>query len=72
MAMYNLDDQIIANFARASFNYGLERGYPVHVDQEHDPQEVRRRFKDIFQEIFEAEFKADKFEKPRTSPTSTA
>ena len=42
MAMYNLDDSI-RDFARASFRYGLERELPgVHVDQEHDPQDVRR------------------------------
>jgi isocitrate dehydrogenase len=38
MAMYNLDDSI-RDFARASFNYGLMRGYPgLSLDQEHHPQ----------------------------------
>ena len=42
MAMYNLDDSI-RDFARASFRYGLDRGYPgLHVDQEHDPEDLRR------------------------------
>jgi isocitrate dehydrogenase len=35
--MYNLDDSI-REFARASFAYGLNRKYPVYLDQEHDPQ----------------------------------
>ena len=42
MAMYNLDDSI-RDFARASFRYGLEPRVPrLYVDEEHDPQEVRR------------------------------
>jgi isocitrate dehydrogenase len=50
--MYNLDDSI-RDFARASFNYGLNR-WPVTLDQEHDPQAYDGRFKDLLQEVFEA------------------
>ena len=60
MAMYNLDDSI-RDFARASMNYGLKRGYPVYLSTKNTILKAYDgRFKDIFQEIFDAEF-ADKF-----------
>jgi len=60
MAMYNLDDSI-RDFARASLNYGLQLGYPVYLSTKNTILKVYDgRFKDIFQEIYEAEF-ADKF-----------
>ncbi|NMG39929.1 NADP-dependent isocitrate dehydrogenase [Chelativorans sp. ZYF759] len=56
MAMYNLDDSI-RDFARASLNYGLQRGYPVYLSTKNTILKVYDgRFKDIFQEIYEAEF----------------
>lgn len=62
MAMYNLDEAI-KDFARASMNYGLNRGYPVYLSTKNTILKAYDgRFKDIFQEIYEAEFK-DKFEK---------
>ena len=62
MAMYNLDDSI-RDFARASFNYGLVRKYPVFLSTKNTILKAYDgRFKDIFAEIFEKEFKAD-FEK---------
>ena len=61
MAMYNLDDSI-RDFARASLNYGLARKYPVYLSTKNTILKAYDgRFKDIFQEIYEAEFKA-KFE----------
>jgi isocitrate dehydrogenase len=58
---YNLDASI-TDFARASLNYGLTRGYPVYLSTKNTIlKKYDGRFKDIFQEIFEAEFK-DKFE----------
>ena len=58
MAMYNLDDSI-RDFARASLNYGLNRGYPVYLSTKNTIVKVYDgRFKDIFQEIYEKEFKA--------------
>ena len=60
MAMYNLD-QSIRDFARASMNYALNRGYPLYLSTKNTILKVYDgRFKDIFQEIFDAEFK-DKF-----------
>lgn len=57
MAMYNLDDSI-RDFARASFNYGLMRKYPVYLSTKNTILKAYDgRFKDIFQEIFDAEFK---------------
>jgi len=57
MAMYNLDDSI-REFARASFNYGLNRGYPVYLSTKNTILKAYDgRFKDIFQEVFDAEFK---------------
>jgi isocitrate dehydrogenase len=59
MAMYNLDDSI-RDFARASFRYGLARGYPVYLSTKNTILKAYDgRFKDIFQEIFDAEFKAE-------------
>jgi len=56
MAMYNLDDSI-RDFARASLNYGLQRGYPVYLSTKNTILKVYDgRFKDIFQEVYEAEF----------------
>jgi isocitrate dehydrogenase len=58
MAMYNLDDSI-RDFARASLNYGLARGYPVYLSTKNTILKVYDgRFKDIFQEVFDTEFKA--------------
>ena len=58
MAMYNLDDSI-RDFARASLNYGLQRKYPVYLSTKNTILKAYDgRFKDIFQEIFEAEFKS--------------
>jgi len=60
MAMYNLDDSI-ADFARASMNYALEREYPLYLSTKNTILKTYDgRFKDLFQEIFENEFK-DKF-----------
>ena len=60
MAMYNLDASII-DFARACFNYGLSRNYPVYLSTKNTILKAYDgRFKDLFQEIFDAEF-ADKF-----------
>ena len=62
MAMYNLDDSI-REFARASMNYGLARKYPVYISTKNTILKAYDgRFKDIFQEVYEAEFKAE-FEK---------
>jgi isocitrate dehydrogenase len=62
LAMYNLDDSI-RDFARASFNYGLNRKYPVYLSTKNTILKVYDgRFKDIFQEVFDKEFKAE-FEK---------
>ena len=58
MAMYNLDDSI-RDFARASLNYGLLRKFPVYLSTKNTILKAYDgRFKDIFQEIFEAEFKS--------------
>ncbi|MEZ5708464.1 MAG: NADP-dependent isocitrate dehydrogenase [Blastomonas sp.] len=62
MAMYNLDDSI-RDFARASMNYGLNRGWPVYLSTKNTIMKAYDgRFKDLFEEVFEAEFKAQ-FEK---------
>jgi isocitrate dehydrogenase len=64
MAMYNLDDSI-RDFARASLHYGLNRGYPVYLSTKNTILKVYDgRFKDIFQEVFDNEFKAE-FEKKK-------
>lgn len=56
MAMYNLDESI-RDFARASLNYGLARKYPVYLSTKNTILKAYDgRFKDIFEEIFEAEF----------------
>ncbi len=58
MAMYNLDESI-KGFARACFTYGLERNYAVYLSTKNTILKVYDgRFKNIFQEIFEAEFQA--------------
>jgi len=60
MAMYNLDDSI-RDFAHASFAFGLQRGYPVYLSTKNTILKAYDgRFKDIFEEVFEAEY-ADKF-----------
>jgi len=57
MAMYNLDDSI-RDFARASLNYGLIRKYPVYLSTKNTILKAYDgRFKDIFEEIYQAEFK---------------
>jgi isocitrate dehydrogenase len=59
MAMYNLDDSI-RDFARASLRYGLDRGFPVYLSTKNTiMKRYDGRFKDLFQEVFEAEFKSD-------------
>ena len=60
MGMYNLDDSI-RDFARASFHYGLGRGWPVYLSTKNTILKAYDgRFKDLFAEVFEAEF-ADRF-----------
>ncbi|MEL6366096.1 MAG: NADP-dependent isocitrate dehydrogenase [Pseudomonadota bacterium] len=60
MAMYNLDDSI-RDFARACFNYGLQRKYPVYLSTKNTiMKKYDGRFKYLFAEIYETEFK-DKF-----------
>jgi isocitrate dehydrogenase len=62
MAMYNLDESI-RDFARASLNYGLLRNYPVYLSTKNTILKAYDgRFKDIFQEVYDAEFRAE-FEK---------
>jgi isocitrate dehydrogenase len=59
MGMYNFDDSI-RDFARASLRYGLERGFPVYLSTKNTILKAYDgRFKDLFQEVFESEFKAD-------------
>jgi isocitrate dehydrogenase len=58
MAMYNLDDSI-RDFARASFNYALNRGYPLYLSTKNTIlKQYDGRFMELFQEIFDREFKA--------------
>jgi isocitrate dehydrogenase len=58
LAMYNLDDSI-RGFARACFNYALGRDYPVYLSTKNTILKVYDgRFKNLFQEVFDAEFKA--------------
>ena len=59
LGMYNYDDSI-RDFARASFRYGLERKLPVYLSTKNTILKAYDgRFKDLFAEIFEAEFKED-------------
>ncbi|QFR32653.1 NADP-dependent isocitrate dehydrogenase [Ancylobacter sp. TS-1] len=59
MAMYNLDESI-REFARASLNYGLARNFPVYLSTKNTILKAYDgRFKDIFQEVFDAEFKTE-------------
>jgi isocitrate dehydrogenase len=61
MAMYNLDDSI-RDFARASFNYGLNRGWPVYLSTKNTIMKAYDgRFKDLFQEVFDTEGFKEKF-----------
>jgi isocitrate dehydrogenase len=58
MAMYNFDESI-RDFARASFAYGLQRSYPVYLSTKNTILKAYDgRFKDLFQEVFDAEFAA--------------
>ncbi|MDP7545872.1 MAG: NADP-dependent isocitrate dehydrogenase, partial [Alphaproteobacteria bacterium] len=58
MAMYNLDDSI-RDFARACLSYGVQRKWPVYMSTKNTILKAYDgRFKDLFQEIFEAEFEA--------------
>ncbi len=59
MAMYNLDDSI-RDFARASMRYGLDRGFPVYLSTKNTILKAYDgRFKDLFAEVYEQEFKTD-------------
>jgi isocitrate dehydrogenase len=59
MAMYNLDDSI-RDFARASLRYGLDRAYPVYLSTKNTIlKRYDGRFKDLFAEVYENEFKSD-------------
>src|SRR5271170_5948310 len=59
MAMYNLDDSI-RDFARASMNFALQRNYPLYLSTKNTIVKVYDgRFKDIFQEIYDKEFRAE-------------
>jgi isocitrate dehydrogenase len=61
LSMYNLDSSI-RDFARASMRYGLDRGYPVYLSTKNTIlKKYDGRFKDIFAEVYETEFK-DAFE----------
>jgi isocitrate dehydrogenase len=59
MAMYNLDHSI-RDFARASMNFAMSRGYPLYLSTKNTIVKVYDgRFKDIFQEIYDNEFRAE-------------
>ncbi|MEV4132692.1 NADP-dependent isocitrate dehydrogenase [Dactylosporangium sp. NPDC049742] len=59
MGMYNFDDSI-RDFARASLRYGLDRGYPVYLSTKNTILKAYDgRFKDLFAEVFETEFKGE-------------
>jgi len=59
MGMYNFDDSI-RDFARASMRYGLERGFPVYLSTKNTILKAYDgRFKDLFQEVFDTEYKAE-------------
>jgi isocitrate dehydrogenase len=61
MAMYNLDDSI-RDFARSSFNYGLNLGWPVYLSTKNTILKAYDgRFKDLFQEVFDTEGFAEQF-----------
>ncbi|MBE7453107.1 MAG: NADP-dependent isocitrate dehydrogenase [Kofleriaceae bacterium] len=58
LGMYNLDESIIG-FARSCFNYGLNRGWPVYLSTKNTIlKRYDGRFKDLFQQVFDAEFAA--------------
>ena len=58
MAMYNLDESI-RGFARSCMNYGLQRGWPVYLSTKNTIMKAYDgRFKDLFQEVFDTEFKS--------------
>ena len=62
MTMYNHDESI-RDFARASFNYGLDRGWPVYLSTKNTiMKKYDGRFKDLFQEVFDTEGFDKKFE----------
>jgi len=66
LAMYNVDDSI-RGFARATFNYGLELGWPVYMSTKNTILKAYDgRFKDLFEEIYEKEFR-EKFEEKNLS-----
>jgi isocitrate dehydrogenase len=57
MAMYNLDDSI-RQFARASMNYALKRGYPLYLSTKNTIlKQYDGRFMELFRQVFDAEFK---------------
>jgi isocitrate dehydrogenase len=59
MAMFNLDDSI-RDFARATFNFALARNYPVYLSTKNTIlKQYDGRFMELFQQIFDAEFKAE-------------
>jgi isocitrate dehydrogenase len=59
MGMYNFDDSI-RDFARATMRYALDRGYPLYLSTKNTILKAYDgRFKDLFAEVFESEFKAD-------------
>ena len=59
MAMYNLDDSI-RDFARASMNYAVQRGYPLYLSTKNTILKVYDgRFMELFQQVFDAEFKTE-------------
>ena len=61
MGMYNLDDSI-KGFARACMNYGLDLGWPVYLSTKNTIlKKYDGRFKDLFEEVYQTEFK-DKFD----------
>src|SRR5436189_4439339 len=66
MAMYNLDDSI-RDFARASLRYGLDREFPVYMSTKNTIlKRYDGRFKDLFQEVYDSEFKSEFDEKGLT------
>jgi len=59
LAMYNLDESII-DFAKATFNYGLDRNYPVYLSTKNTIlKQYDGRFMELFQQVFDQEFKAE-------------